>query len=224
MHPARRSVRQLLGLAATGLALVLLTVLHLIGGDIDPVSGTLSDYALKSYGWIFDVATLVLAVGSASLLGPVLVRRAWVSIAALCFGCWCLGLVLLTIFPRDPVGVPISAGGEVHRFAAVATLVGLPLGALLTCAGRPRAMLRLPARPVTVAALACLALLVPFVVAYLTGSPLKPYVGLIERIVAVGEVGLLLLVGTRLHRLGPATGSAPASPVLRRRAAGPGGS
>lgn len=224
MNPARRSIRQIVGLAATALALALLTVLHLVGGDIDPVSGTLSDYALKSYGWIFDAGTLVLAVGSVSLLGPVLLgrvllRRVAVPVAAVCFACWCLGLVVLTVFPRDPVGVPVSLFGEIHRFAAVATLIGLPLGALLTTARRPRAMLRVPAREVTVGALVCLVALVPFVISYLTGSPLKPYVGLIERLVAVGEVGLLLLVGTRLHRFDraprtavPATVARPESP------------
>ncbi|GAB3809695.1 DUF998 domain-containing protein [Micromonospora zhanjiangensis] len=198
------SVRQIVGLVAIGLSLVLLTVLHVVGADIDPVSGTLSDYALRSYGWIFDVGTTVLAVGSVTLLGPALLRRVTVPVEAICFGCWCLGLVVLTVFPRDPVGVPVSLVGEIHRFAAVATLVGLPLGALLTAARRPRHMLRVPARAVTVGALVCLAALVPFVISYLTGSPLKPYVGLIERLVSVGEIGLLLLVGLRLHRFAPA--------------------
>jgi hypothetical protein len=215
---AVRPWKEVIGVTAIGLAVALLILLHLFAGDVDPVSGTLSDYALGPYGLVFDFATLALAAGSVSLLGPVLLRG--LSAAAGCCGCWCLGLVALTVFPRDPGGVPVSLVGEIHRYAAVATLVALPVGALVTAARHSGATPRVPPganpggtpgvppRAVTVVACGCLVALVPFVIAYLAGSPLMPYVGLIERAVAVAELVLLLLLGTWLNSLRSECGTA----------------
>ncbi|MFU8874325.1 DUF998 domain-containing protein [Micromonospora sp. SL4-19] len=192
LHIADRLGR-LLGLAAAALALVLFALLHVLVSRLSPVTDTISDYALSSDGWIFDAAVLVLAGGSVCLLGPLLWRRhAAVPSATACYACWCLGLVLLTVFPRDPVGAPVTAAGEIHKWASVIALLSLPLGALLTARRR-----RGPgARVVAVTAAVCLVALVPFVSAYLASSPLKPYLGLIERAVALGEIALLLLLGT----------------------------
>lgn len=203
-RPARWRPVRLVGVAATGLALAMFALLHVLVAQISPVGDTISDYALASYGWVFDTAALVLAGGSVPLLGPLLHGR-WPAVPMACFGCWCLGLVLLTVFPRDPIGVAVSPTGEVHRWAAVATLLGLPIGALVT-AVRHRGF---AARAATTLAAACLVALVPFVTAYLAGSPLKPYVGLIERILALGEVGLLLLLGT----VSPGSGVAGSAPI-----------
>ncbi|MFE9203464.1 DUF998 domain-containing protein [Micromonospora sp. NPDC007230] len=183
---------RLLGLAAAAVALVLFALLHVLVARLSPVTDTISDYALSPDGWIFDTAVLVLAASSVCLLGPLLRRQAAVPLATGCYACWCLGLVVLTVFPRDPVGAPTTVTGEIHKWASVIALLSLPLGALLTARRR-----RGPgARVVAVTAAVCLVALVPFVSAYLASSPLKPYLGLIERAVALGEVVLLLLLGT----------------------------
>jgi len=184
---------RILGLAAATLALVLFGLLHVLVSRLSPVTDTISDYALAPDGWIFDTAVLVLAASSVCLLGPLLWRRpAAVPLATACYAGWCLGLVILTVFPRDPVGAPNTMTGEIHKWASVIALLSLPLGALLTARRR-----RGPgARVVAVTATVCLVALVPFVSAYLASSPLKPYLGLIERAVALGEVVLLLLLGT----------------------------
>ncbi|MCW3814079.1 DUF998 domain-containing protein [Micromonospora sp. DR5-3] len=199
MTDARAALRianrlgRLLGLTAAALALVLFALLHVLVSRLSPVTDTISDYALSSGGWIFDTAVLVLAASSVCLLGPLLWRRQTaVPLATACYACWCLGLVVLTVFPRDPVDAPVTATGEIHKWASVAALLSLPLGALLTARRR-----RGPgARVVAVTAAVCLVALVPFVTAYLASSPLKPYLGLVERAVALGEVILLLLLGT----------------------------
>ncbi|OKI63995.1 DUF998 domain-containing protein [Micromonospora sp. CB01531] len=183
---------RLLGLAAATVALVLFALLHVLATRLSPVTDTISDYALSPDGWIFDTAALVLAGGSVCLLGPLLRRQAAVPLATACYACWCLGLVVLTVFPRDPVGAPTTVTGEIHKWASVTALLSLPLGALLTARRRCGP----GARVVAMTAVACLVALVPFVSAYLASSPLKPYLGLIERAVALGEVILLLLLGT----------------------------
>ncbi|ASW55828.1 hypothetical protein CIK06_19110 [Plantactinospora sp. KBS50] len=235
-----RVLTRALGLSAAALALVLFGLLHVLVTRLSPVADTISDYALSPVGWVFDGGVLVLAVGSVALLGP-LARtgpdrpartgqgsavpdrtgrstagpaRWFGGTAAALFGCWCLGLVVLTMFPRDPVGMPVSSTGLVHQWASVGALLGLPLGALVTAARRRGAGTRI----VAAVAGACLAALVPFVVAYLAGSPLRPYVGLLERLVVVAEIVLLVLLGTLLRQAAPA-GAVPAG----RDAAAPAG-
>ncbi|MFD2762626.1 DUF998 domain-containing protein [Micromonospora eburnea] len=184
---------RVLGLAAAALAMVLFALLHVLVRRLSPVADTISDYALAPDGWIFDTAVLVLAAGSVCLLGPLLWRRQTaVPPATACYAGWCLGLVILTVFPRDPVGAPNTMTGEIHKWASVIALLGLPLGALLTARRRCGPGVRVVAGTATF----CLVALVPFVSAYLTSSPLKAYLGLIERAVALGEVVLLLLLGT----------------------------
>jgi hypothetical protein len=188
------------GLAAAMVTLVLFGLLHVLMARLSPLTDTLSDYALSPDRGIFNAGVLTLAAGSVFLLVPLLRgpdlrhrrRAAMVSVAALCFACWFAGLVVLTIFHRDPPGLPVTLTGEIHQWASVAALLGLPVGALLT-AWRHHG---LGARSVAALAGACLATLVPFVSAYVGHSPLRPYLGLLERVVALVEIALLLLLGT----------------------------
>jgi hypothetical protein len=223
--PATTAIRAV-GLAATGLSMLLFAVLHVAVHRVHPVRDTLSDYALTRDGWLFDLAVLVLAAGSALLLAPLrggagrhkeagrhkAGRRPIAHLVArAAFAAWCLGLTVLVAFPRDPVGAATTATGEIHRWAAVAALCGLPVGALLTAVRRPGRC----AAAVVVASAGCLLALLPFVTAYLVGSPLRPAVGLLERTVSVAEVVVLLLTA-RLCR--PADGPTRGSPTGRRLA------
>ena len=46
------------GLVGTALAVVLVGLLHVIdAGQVDPVRRTISEYALRDHGWMFDVRT-----------------------------------------------------------------------------------------------------------------------------------------------------------------------
>jgi uncharacterized membrane protein (DUF485 family) len=202
------------GFAATAVTLVLFALLHVLMARLSPLTHTLSDYALSPDRGIFNAAVLSLAAGSVLLLvplwrgrhapprsqdprprGPGLRQRrrdVVAPIAALSFACWFVGLVVLTVFRRDPAGVPVTVTGQIHQWASVVALLGLPLGALLT-ARRHRAV---GAGPVSALAAVCLASLVPFVTAYVAGSPLRPYLGLLERVVALVEIALLLVLGT----------------------------
>ncbi|RKN57377.1 DUF998 domain-containing protein [Micromonospora costi] len=205
------AVVRVAGLVVAGVAMLLFGVLHLPGSPVHPVRDTVSDYALSRTGWLFDVAVLALAAGSALLLAPEVLRSGRPAalrhrFVAAGLGAWCVGLVVLVVFPRDPVGAPVTTTGDIHRWAAVAALSGLPLGALLAAVRHPGRL----ARAVVLGAVACAVAMVPFVAAYLVGSPLRPFVGLIERLVCLGEVGLLVLVA-HLRPRGVATyiGSTP---------------
>lgn len=214
---------EVIGATATGLAVVLLALLHLCGSDIHPVRDRLGDYLLGSYRRVFDTAVLALATGSACLLHPALLGRARATVTTVCYGCSCLGLVAYAILPRDPLGAPVSLIGAIHRYAAVLALVGLPLGALLTARRHPAGG---GERAIWLLACGCLVALAPLALAYLGRSPLGPFVGLVERAVVLGEVVLLLLAGRLAHRgrsadgfAGPirAPGPTPGAAGSRRR-------
>ncbi|MFD0787263.1 DUF998 domain-containing protein, partial [Micromonospora azadirachtae] len=64
------AVAHYVGLVGAGTAMLLFGVLHLPGHPVDPVRDTVSDYALSRHGWLFNVAVLTLAAGSALLLAP----------------------------------------------------------------------------------------------------------------------------------------------------------
>ncbi|TDC40199.1 DUF998 domain-containing protein [Micromonospora sp. 15K316] len=211
-RPARAAgLVRLGGLVCAAAAMLLFGVLHLPGQPVHPVRDTVSDYALSRHGWLFDLAVLTLAAGSVLLLAPALRRsgpptfrrgRLPAAVGPAGLAAWCLGLVVLVVCPRDAPGVPVTITGEIHRWAAVAALSGLPVGALLVAVRHPGRL----ARAVVAGAVGCVVALVPFVAAYLVGSPLRPFVGLLERLVCLAEVGLLLLVahlGDR-HRVTPA--------------------
>ncbi|TYB96156.1 DUF998 domain-containing protein [Micromonospora sp. WP24] len=204
-RPARaRVVARLGGLVGAGTAMLLFGVLHLPGQPVHPVRDTVSDYALSRHGWLFNLAVLALATGSVLLLAPALRRsgrssfgrgRLAAVVGPVGLAAWCVGLVVLVVFPRDAPGVPVSITGEIHRWAAVAALSGLPAGALLVAVRRPGRL----ARAVVAGAVGCVVALVPFVAAYLVGSPLRPYVGLLERLVCLAELCLLILVAHLDH-------------------------
>jgi uncharacterized protein DUF998 len=81
--PVRASVA--IGLVGTALAVVLVGSLHVVyAGDVDPVRRTISEYALRDLGWMFDIGVLALAAGSVAVL-VALVRAGlvrWPSFAA----------------------------------------------------------------------------------------------------------------------------------------------
>jgi len=57
------------GSLGTALAVLLVGVLHVIDGDrVDPVRRTISEYALRDHGWMFDLGVLALAAGSVAVL------------------------------------------------------------------------------------------------------------------------------------------------------------
>ena len=109
-------------------------VLHLIPpfADLDPVRRTISEYALLDNGWVFNLAVLLLAAGSAATL--VGLTRAQlmrpVSLASIGLALWSLGLAGVVIFPKHNWAVGPSVSGDLHRAASLAAFVSLPVAAL----------------------------------------------------------------------------------------------
>jgi len=124
--PVRASVA--IGLVGTALAVVLVGSLHVLyAGDVDPVRRTISEYALRDLGWMFDTGVLALAAGSVAVL-IALVRAGlvrWPSFAAAGMLVSAAGMVAVVVFEKTNWAVGPSVGGVIHRYASLAAFLAL---------------------------------------------------------------------------------------------------
>jgi hypothetical protein len=125
--PWRHRCARLARAAVTG-AVVLFAVLQVAAlGRLDPVRTTISDLIFAPGGrWLFPVAGLLMAAGSAAV--AVLLTAGRRRGAAALVTLWCAGLLLVTAFPTDPPGAPgTSVPALLHRYAGLVMYLALPL-------------------------------------------------------------------------------------------------
>lgn len=201
------------GLAAVTAGVAMIGWLHLVppSSELDPARRTISQYALLVNGWVFDVAVLLIAAGSlsvlAALLGARLLDRRPAAVVALLL--WCVSLVAVVYFEKHNWAVGPSADGEIHRIASVVAFVSLPVAGLLVARGRLRdTESRRYAAATAATAVAALLCFVPIVVAYLA----EPWTGVawwraiplggVERALGLSEVATVLSLGWWAARSG----------------------
>jgi hypothetical protein len=129
------------GALCTAVSVVMYGLLHVLppSAYLDWTSRTISQYALLSNGWVFDVATLLLAAGSAAVL--VALRRAGLLVrrgATVALLLWVAGLLGVVWFEKHNWAAGPSTSGDVHRVASLVAFLSLPAGALLAAASWPR--------------------------------------------------------------------------------------
>lgn len=210
-----------LGLLALGSLLVLL--LHVLppSDQINPMTRTISEYALGANGWMFDVGVLALAAGSMLVLAG-LVRAGVVralSGSALFVTLWSGALAVLVFFEKYDfaTGERTGASGMIHRIASLVAFLSLPTAALLASRGAARRnpAWRRPAawtRWAALASWATLSLLLYAVaqsfvtdVSWWRVFPL----GGMERLIALAEIVTVFTMGNWARRA--ATASTPAA-------------
>jgi len=184
------------GLVGSVLAVVLVGLLHVIdAGQVDPVRRTISEYALRDNGWMFDTGVLALAVGSVAVLIALvqagLVR--WPSFAAVGMLVWAAGMVAVVVFEKTNWAVGPSVGGVIHRYASLVAFLALPIAALAATRGRGD----VAAWPLWLAVAA-----LTWLVAILSGVLLRPLsgvpwwqflpLGIMERGLALTEVAVVV--------------------------------
>ncbi|WP_410596943.1 DUF998 domain-containing protein [Amycolatopsis sp. lyj-23] len=139
--PARRvSVAvSLTGIAALviGAGLVLLLQVIPPTDRISVTRRTISEYGLSDHKWVFDLAVVLVALGSAAGLAALRSQRRLPAPAALLGTLWTLGLLVIVAFPKPDWATVSRAdfGGTLHRIASVVAFVALPLAVLV--AARP---------------------------------------------------------------------------------------
>ncbi|HEY2948694.1 MAG TPA: DUF998 domain-containing protein [Micromonosporaceae bacterium] len=168
---------------------------------LNPVSLTISDYALSDRGGPVDAAILSLGLGSLALLLGLRDLQAPVrGMVTGLLSVWAAGLVCAVAVPTDPIGTPLSPSGQFHRYASVAAFVALPAAAVLlshrlTKDGRWHglsAYLRWLAATCGVGLLALL---------YVAFPGDRAMIGVVERLLVAAEVALVGLLAGRLWQL-----------------------
>ncbi|GIJ19554.1 DUF998 domain-containing protein [Micromonospora lutea] len=194
-----------LALGGIVLAAVLTIIGHAGVSDLDPVSLTVSDYAVSDSGEVIHVAMLLLAAASAVLIPalgrldhlqrghpagrPALSGRGGRA-AQWLLAVWAGGLLVSGLVPTNPPGTDMGTAAYVHRYASVVAFLALPIAGWLL-AGRLPAGARtgLWLRALTVASL-----LLAVTMAWSAYPGDRAYYGLIERALILAEVALLTVV------------------------------
>lgn len=199
----------LAGVVALALGVVLMLVLHVIPptDEISPVRRTLSQYALTSNKWLFDVAVLLVALGSAlAFAAAVAARRLAFYAGPVVLGVlWIASLLVVVVFTKTDWTVGPSIGGVIHRYASAVGFVALPL-AVIIMARRvlpDQPAWRLAARGFGVVSLAWFGLIVVGVIRMAAGyGPWWLFVplGLTERVIALTAVAAILTLALGLAR------------------------
>ncbi|MEU4722625.1 DUF998 domain-containing protein [Nonomuraea dietziae] len=168
-------------------------------GEINPLRRTISEHGLGDQGWIFALGVALLAVGSLSIGVSLLRRRLAGIVGAIALAGWSLGLLVVAWFPKHDWSVGPSLSGSIHRVGSFVAFLCLPLAALLiarTWRRHPRSALA--AFLLGVASLLWVAGIATMVwigessgLAWWQVMPL----GLVERGLAITEVGALVALG-----------------------------
>jgi uncharacterized protein DUF998 len=200
------------GLGAIAVGSALIVLLHVIppSDRVNPLTRTISEYALGANAWMFNTGVLALAAGSAAVLVALArlgVVRPVAPATLLVLG-WTAGLVVLVVFEKYDFarGEHTGASGMIHRMASLVAFLCLPIGGLLAARTGLRAAhqphWRRPATRTRWAALLACALLC--LLCYAVGQSFVTGVawwrvfplGGLERLIALGEIAVLLTLGS----------------------------
>lgn len=205
--PSRSALASVLTLL---LGSVLMLSLHVIPptNEINPVRRTISEYALGPNKWVFDVAVLLVALGSALGFAAVVRHRQVraysgpVVLGAL----WIVSLLVVVVFTKTDWTIGPSIGGTVHRYASVVGFVSLPLAVLLVAhrVFPDRPAWRWAARGFATVSLGWFGLILVGVVRM--GMGYGPWwrflpLGLVERAMALAAVAAILTLALGLVRV-----------------------
>ncbi|MDQ3790691.1 MAG: DUF998 domain-containing protein [Actinomycetota bacterium] len=192
------------------LGIVLMLSLHVVPptNEINVVRRTLSEYALGPNKWVFDLAVLLIALGSAlGFAAMVRHRRVRPYSGAVVLGAlWTVSLLVIVAFTKTDWTVGPSIGGTIHRYASVVGFVSLPLAVLLVAhkVFPDRSSWRWAARGFAAVSLGWFGLILVGVVRMGMGyGPWWRFVplGLVERAMALTAVAAILVLAIGLVRV-----------------------
>jgi hypothetical protein len=185
-------------LAGLGYFVVVVSLLHFLRQDYEPMTRFLSKYAVGRYGFLMSSALLALGVASFALAHGLnhAVKQVWSLKMGLAFLLvWSIGLLTAGLFVSDLQDAPRTTTGMIHDAAALFAFLCIPVAAILLAVSfqRDERWRRFYRRALVLAALVALGLFM-FFVSFEIGA-----VGFYQRIF-VGLVLLwMLLVALRLR-------------------------
>lgn len=184
----------------------------------DPLSSTISEYALLSDGWVFDAAVVLLAVASLLVLLAMVVRRmiGWRSLGAVMTTVWSIGLVGLVVFPKHVFGADNSFAGRIHWTWTLIAFFSLPIGTTLMCWSSRHPTARWPTWALRLSMISggwFLVLTAQTVLSAATPIQAWRAVGLVERALSLTEMAVVVvLAGWVLHECRPPVAPLDLSP------------
>jgi hypothetical protein len=196
-------------LLATALAVTMVIGLHLLPdwGGVNPITGMLSDYGVSPDGWVFDMALDILSLGSVAVLikmarhGVVRGRATFVLMVS-----WCLCLVGIATFNKDPNTAAQTLRGGIHLWATAAACVSLPVAAMVIgWQHRRDPAWRRWAYATQGLSLISVPCFLPFVISFFIirmshSSGLSVPTGLVERLMGGLDVLILVVLAIWSHR------------------------
>lgn len=209
LHLANRSLVPF-ALGAVALAAAMLVGLHLLPGwgGVNPVTGMLSDYGVRPMGWVFDTALDILSVGSIAVVVKMArhgVLRGGPSFVLMTS--WCVCLVGIAIFTKDPNSGAQTVRGTVHLWVTAAACASLPIASMVIgWRHRRDPHWRRWAWTSQGLALVCLPCGLPFVVSFFVirlahvSGPSSLPTGLVERLMGGVDVLIIVVLALWAHR------------------------
>ena len=90
-----------------------------------------SEYAVGEYGWLMTIAFYALAFGAALLLRGLLLNITSSKTSKITLSIFCIGMLLVAIFPTDIPGELPTPHGLIHGFAALIALTSLGISMIV---------------------------------------------------------------------------------------------
>ena len=185
----------LISLSGFILFLVIVFTLHFLRPDKNMLTCFVSEYAVGEYSWLMKTAGYSLTIATALLLTGLLqkIRASKKSIISL--GIFCVGFLLLTIFPTDVPVVPPSPTGLIHALATLIALISLAISMIAWgFVFKKNENWKSFAKPSIYFGVLSLVL---FIIHFASPLPIK---GLTQRFLLVWDISWLLLVSNKLYR------------------------
>jgi hypothetical protein len=197
-------------LGAFALAMVMMVGLHLLPdwGGVNPVFGMLSDYGVTTHGWVFDSALDIISLGSVAIM----VKMAWHGVlqgrpASIMMMVWCVCLIGIATFTKDPNNGTDSFRGAVHLYSTAAACASLPVaGLVIGWRHRKHPSWRRFALTSGGLSLASVPCCMPFLISFFlirmthsAGTSGMP-TGLVERLMGAVDVAILVVLALWAHQ------------------------
>lgn len=215
-HAPRSNITWSRRLAFTGIIGVIVSALaigylHVAAPSrsMNPLSRTISEYALYANGWIFSWGVLVLAVASLCILAALILREIvpWRSWGSLMTSLWSIGLIGLVVFPKQGFDNDPSLAGRVHWTWTLIAFFSLPIGTCLLCWQHRAAAGRWPRWAVRLSMVSggwFIVMTIQTVLSALTPIEAWRLVGLVERALSLTEMAVVVVLGLWVwHDSGP---------------------
>jgi hypothetical protein len=182
-------------LSGIRLFLVIVFILHFLRPDKNMLTCFVSEYGVGEYSWMMKTAGYSLTIATTLLLKGLLEKIKASKKSIISLGIFCVGFLLLTIFPTDVPVVPPTPHGLVHALAALIALICVAISMFTWGADfKKHDNWKSFSKPSLYFGVISLVL---FIVHFASPVSLK---GLTQRFLLVWDISWLLLVSWKLYR------------------------